>query len=170
MADRMLASFKAIDQTQEGLVELKSLQRQYPALDLLNALFHATLESQGPQSAYELVKEDLRRNPSLVGLDRLLEAQLLAAPDDRKADLQVLKDLVHAHSSRLAVYLCGSCGFKARQFHWQCPACGGWETFPPRLTAEYDMAERNLPRPPAENEVSVEANVGFNDVKRGGRN
>lgn len=146
MADQMLSSFKVLGQTQEGLAELRSLQQRYPALDLLNALFNATLEGGGPQAAYELVKEELRRSPTLIGLDRLLEAQLLAAPDERKADLQVLKNLVHTHSSRLAVYLCGSCGFKAKQFYWQCPACGGWETFPPRLTAEYDMAERHLAR------------------------
>ena len=146
IADRILSSFKALGRTGEGLAELRAVQQQYPALDLLNALFLATLENEGPQAAYELVKDDLRRNPTLVGLDRLLEAQLLAASDDQKADLQVLKNLVHTHSSRLAVYLCGSCGFKARQFYWQCPACGGWETFPPRLTAEYDLAERHLVR------------------------
>lgn len=144
MADQILSSFKALGQTREGLAELKLLQQSYPALDLLNALFHATLENDGAQSAFELVRDDLRRNPTLVGLDRLLEAQLQIAPDDAKADLHVLKDLVHAHSSRLAVYLCSSCGFKAKQFYWQCPACGGWETFPPRLTAEGDMSGRHL--------------------------
>jgi lipopolysaccharide biosynthesis regulator YciM len=156
MAEEILSSFNALGQMQDGLAELRSLQQQYPALDLLNALFDAALEAEGPQGAYELVKEDLRRNPTLVGLDRLLEAQVLAAPDDQKADLQVLKNLVHTHSSRLAVYLCGSCGFKARQFYWQCPACGGWETFPPRLTAEFDMPERHLARSQAEKAGNVE--------------
>jgi len=44
------------------------------------------------------------------------------------------------------VYLCENCGFKARQFFWQCPACGGWETFLPRRTAELDSAGRHLAR------------------------
>ena len=43
-------------------------------------------------------------------------------------------------------YLCGNCGFKARQFFWQCPACGGWETFAPRRTAELDSPGRHLAR------------------------
>ncbi len=154
IADQILSSFKTLGRTKEGLTELQAVQQQYPALDLLNALFLATLESDSPQAAYELVKDDLRRNPTLVGLDRLLEAQLLAAPDDKKADLQVLKNLVHTHSSRLAVYLCGNCGFKAKQFYWQCPACGGWETFPPRLAAEFDMAERHLARSQTEKMAS----------------
>ena len=102
------------------------------------------MKSEGAQAAYQLVKEDLRRNPTLVGLDRLLEAEFISAPADRKPDLKVLKDLVHSHSSRLAVYLCGNCGFKAKQFYWQCPACAGWETFLPRRTAEYETSDRHL--------------------------
>ncbi|MBL8524146.1 MAG: lipopolysaccharide assembly protein LapB [Betaproteobacteria bacterium] len=144
MGGRMLTSYVAIGQTREGQQELARMQQQYPALDLLNALFQITLESEGADVAFALVQDDLRRNPTLVGLDRLLEARLLSVEQDRKADLQVIKDLVHAHSSRLAVYLCGNCGFKAKQYYWQCPACNGWETFPPRQTAEYDTADRHL--------------------------
>ena len=146
MAQKLLQSYQAVGRAGEGLAYLRELQRQYPAIDLLNVIFTATLDSAGAQAAYELVKEDLRSNPTLVGLDRLLEAQVLAAPEERKADLVMLKQLVHTHSSRLAVYLCKQCGFKAKQFYWHCPACGGWETFPPRRTAEYDTADRHLVR------------------------
>ena len=52
-------------------------------------------------------------------------------------------DLVHSHTLRLARYRCENCGFKARQFYWHCPACGGWETYPPRRTEE----ERSQIRP-----------------------
>ena len=151
VAEPMFASFEAIGQSREGLDVLRGWQQQYPALDVLSALFKATLENGGAVAAYELVKDDLRRNPTLVGLDRLLEAQLLSAPEDRRADLQVLKNLVHSHAHGLAVYLCGQCGFKARHFFWQCPACSGWETFPPRLTAEYDMSARHLAHAHVEN-------------------
>jgi lipopolysaccharide biosynthesis regulator YciM len=71
---------------------------------------------------------------------------LVNAPPERRQDLQLMKDLVHSHALALGVYLCSSCGFKARQFYWQCPACGGWETVPPRRTAELDTAERHLAR------------------------
>lgn len=146
MADQILVSFEAIGKTGQGLSELRALQQQHPALDMFNAIFHATMKSEGAAAAYNLVKADLRQNPTLVGLDRLLEAELLAAPEEKKADLKVLKDVVHTHSSRLAVYLCANCGFKAKQFYWQCPACAGWETFPPRRTAEYDTSDRHLAR------------------------
>lgn len=143
-AEAMFASYDALGESRKGQSEMRQLQQQYPGLDLLNALFKATLASDGPQAAYQLVKDELAHHPTLVGLDRLFEAQVLAAPEDKKQELAMLSALVHAHASRLAVYLCKSCGFKAKQFYWHCPACGGWDTFPPRRTAEYDTAERHL--------------------------
>lgn len=156
MAEPLLSSYETIGNAKEGLEVLRKLQRQYPVLDLLTALFRATLESEGPDAARDLVKDELRRTPTLAGLDRLLEAQLLSVPAESREDMQVLKDLVHSHAQRLAVYLCGNCGFKARQFHWQCPACGGWETFPPRQTAEYDISERRLVRAQAKDKQPAE--------------
>ncbi|MFO0113828.1 MAG: hypothetical protein ACK53F_02415, partial [Betaproteobacteria bacterium] len=158
VAEHLLAAFEALGKTSEGVVLLTRLQQQYPSLDLLNALFKATLKSAGPLAASELVRSDLYINPTLVGLDRLLEAQVLAATDEAKADLEMQRALVHSHASRLAVYLCKNCGFKAKQFYWHCPACGGWDTFPPRRTAEYDTAERHLARLQAEHIENKQVN------------
>jgi lipopolysaccharide biosynthesis regulator YciM len=149
-AEGFLRAHQALGKGAEGLAELSRMQSQYPSLDIFTILFKATLKEQGADAAADLVKEDLRLNPTLVGLDHLLEARVLAATDDRKADLETLKSLVHSHASRLAVYLCRSCGFKAKQWYWHCPACNGWDTFPPRRTAEYDTAERHLARLQAE--------------------
>jgi lipopolysaccharide assembly protein B len=81
----------------------------------------------------------LRRNPSVLGLDKMLEAALVAAPTELRPDIELVRQLVHSHTRRVARYRCDSCGFKARQFYWRCPACGGWETTPPRRTEEYDL-------------------------------
>jgi lipopolysaccharide biosynthesis regulator YciM len=72
----------------------------------------------------------------MLGLDKLLDAQLMLSPPDRAADLQVVKDLVHAHTRRLTRYTCENCGFKACQYFWRCPGCNGWETYPPRRVEE----------------------------------
>ena len=55
-------------------------------------------------------------------------------------ELELVRNLVHNHTRRLARYLCENCGFKARQFYWHCPACGGWETYPPKRTEEFELA------------------------------
>lgn len=139
-AGRLLSSYKAISLAEEGLVLLKGYLSSYPSLDLLDVVFQSVLELEGAQSAYELVKEELRRNPTLLGLDRLLEAQLINAPTERRADLELIRKLIHNHTLRLSRFQCSSCGFKARQFHWKCPGCGGWETYPPRRSEEFDLS------------------------------
>ena len=145
-AEGMVESYKALGRLGEGLALLRGLQHRYPGLDLLNIVYQATAEHEGDEAAWRLVRDEVRRNPTLVGLDRMIDAELVRAPPERRQDLQLMKDLVHTHAQALAVYLCANCGFKARQFFWQCPACGGWETFAPRRTAELESAGRHLAR------------------------
>jgi lipopolysaccharide assembly protein B len=146
VAEGMLESYKALGRLGEGLTLLRGLQHRYPGLDLLTAVYQATAEHEGDEAAWRFVRDEVRRNPTLVGLDRLIDAELVRAPPERRQDLQLMKNLVHSHAQALAVYLCANCGFKARQFFWQCPACGGWETFPPRRTAELESPGRHLAR------------------------
>ena len=139
VARRLLDAHRTLGRTEEGLTLLCGYLERYPSLDLLDVAFQSTLEAQGPEAAYKLVKDELRRNPTLLGLDKLLEAQIHAAPPERRQDLELVKNLIHGHTQRLARYRCENCGFKARQFYWHCPACGGWETYPPRRTEEFEL-------------------------------
>jgi lipopolysaccharide biosynthesis regulator YciM len=139
VSQRMLESFNALGRGEEGLTLLRGYLSGSPSLDLLDVAFQWTLEGEGPEAAYKLVRDELRRNPTLLGLDKLLEAQLISAPPERRHDLELVKNLVHGHTRRLARYRCENCGFKARQFYWHCPACGGWETYPPKRTEEFDL-------------------------------
>ena len=136
VAEKLLAAFTALERIDEGLNLLRGYLAKYPSLDLLNTVFQGTLEKDGPEVAYRLVRDELRRNPTLLGLDKLLEAQLLEAPLERRRDLELIKELVHQHTRGLAMYKCDNCGFRARQFYWHCPACAGWETYAPRRTEE----------------------------------
>ncbi|MBM3346453.1 MAG: lipopolysaccharide assembly protein LapB [Betaproteobacteria bacterium] len=135
----ILDALRVLGRAEEGLVLLKGYLARYPSLDLLDIAFESTLEVNGAEAAYVLVKEELRRNPTLLGLDKLLEAQIMVVPVERRPDLELVKNLVHSHTRRLARYRCENCGFKARQFYWHCPGCGGWETYPPRRTEEFDL-------------------------------
>jgi lipopolysaccharide biosynthesis regulator YciM len=140
VAQRLLEAYREAGRAEEGLTLLTGYLERYPSLDLLDTVFQQTLEAKGPEQAYALVRDELRRNPTLLGLDRLLEAQIIAAGSpDKRRDLELVRNLVHGHTRRLARYRCETCGFKARQFHWRCPACGGWETYPPRRTEEFDL-------------------------------
>jgi lipopolysaccharide assembly protein B len=139
VAQRLLESYRALGNTGEGLTLLRGWLAAWPSLDLLDVAFQSTLDVEGTEAAYKLVKDELRRNQTLLGLDKLLEAQVLVAPPERRHDLELVRNLVHSHTRRLARYRCDNCGFKARQFYWHCPACGGWETYPPKRTEETDL-------------------------------
>ncbi len=136
VAARIYEAYKARGRPDEGLNLLRAYLEKYPSLDALNVAFQATLEASGPETAYRLVRDELRRNPTLLGLDKLLEAQLLEAPLEKRRDLELIKGLVNQHTQSLAMYKCDNCGFRARQYYWHCPACAAWETYSPRRTEE----------------------------------
>jgi lipopolysaccharide biosynthesis regulator YciM len=140
VAQRLLEAHRALGRMGEGVTLLRGYLSSFPSLDMLDVAFQSTLDSEGADAAYKLVKEDLRRSQTLLGLDKLLEAQLLVAPAERRHDLELVRNLLQSHTRRLARYHCENCGFKARQFYWHCPACGGWETYPPRRTEEFEQA------------------------------
>lgn len=139
VAERMMDAYRRMGKVDQGVALLRAYLESHPSLDLLDEVFHWELEKAGPLVAYELVRDELRRNPTLLGLDKLLEAALLAAPAEQRGDIELVKQLIHGHTRRVARYRCNTCGFKARQFYWRCPACGGWETYPPRRTEEFDL-------------------------------
>ena len=139
VAQRLLDAFRKLERRDEGLQLLQGYLERYPSLDLLDVVFQLVLESEGADAAYALVRDELKRNPTLLGFDKLIEARLLISPPEARADLDLAKSIVQGYTRRLARYRCDNCGFKARQFYWRCPACGGWETYSPKRTEEFDL-------------------------------
>jgi lipopolysaccharide assembly protein B len=138
VAERLADAYRRQGDVAQGIRILRSYEDQYPSLDLLNALFTQLLAHEGPDAAAQLIKDELTRNPTLLGLDKLLEAQLLSAPAERRHDLELVKGLVGQHIKRLGMYRCEQCGFRAKQYYWRCPGCGKWETYTPRRTETPD--------------------------------
>jgi len=139
VAAKLMEAYRKLGRSREGLQLLRGYLEQHPSLDMLDAAFQWTLEDESPEAAYLLVREELRRNPTLLGLDKLLEAQVLVAPPERRAELELTRNLIHGHTRKVARYRCDGCGFKARQFYWRCPGCGAWESYPPKRTEEFDL-------------------------------
>ena len=140
VADKLLDAHRRLERAEQGRQLLRGYLERHASLDLLDAVVAIEQELGGDEAAYTLIRDELRRNPTLLGLDKLLEAQIRFAPLERRPDLELIKSLIHSHTRRVARYRCDSCGFKARQFYWRCPACGGWETYPPKRTEEFDLS------------------------------
>jgi len=136
VAERVLQAYRVSGDEATGITLLQSWMQRYPSIDLMNVLFNAVVTRDGAEAAYQLVRGELKRNPSLLGLDKLLEAQLMGYHGERRADIELVKTLIHNRTRGLAMYRCGHCGFKARQFYWHCPACHSWESYSPKRSEE----------------------------------
>lgn len=141
VAQRLMDAYQAVGRPQEGVNLLKSYLSEAPSIDLLDVAFRALIEREGIESAYQLVVAELRRTPTLLGLDKLIEARMLLSPAESRSELSLVQDLVHGYAVKLARYQCNHCGFKARQFYWQCPGCNHWESYPPRRTEELTVIQ-----------------------------
>lgn len=130
IAARMMASWRALGKADEGLAWLREVVRKYQLEEAAQVLFDATLDLQGPEAAYRMAHDEADSAPTLASLDRLLQAKVSGMPD---GDLRLVMDAIKQHLERTAYHRCTTCGYTARQFHWHCPSCGEWETFPPRF-------------------------------------
>ncbi len=164
VAADVLDSYRKLGQAPEGLQLLREHYARHPSLDVFNVLFREIRSQQGYRPAWAFAREALRAQPSMLGLDRLLEVELAsgetrlpdysavetqgAAPAEGRppasaaleiaagADISLLRSIIHRHTQRLDRYACQVCGFEARNFYWQCPGCNSWETYQPRRLEE----------------------------------
>lgn len=139
VAQRLMDGYRQVGRLREGVNLLQSYLAETPSIDLLEVVFKAVLELDGVEAANHVVSDELRRTPTLLALDKLLEARLLNAPPEVRLELSLVQNLVHGYTRKLARYQCSHCGFKARQFYWHCPGCNQWETYPPRRTEELNV-------------------------------
>jgi lipopolysaccharide assembly protein B len=140
VAQRLLDAYRKLEQPTAAIALLSGYLECYPSLDLLEVVYQLVLENDGVDAAYRLVRSEIQRNPTLLGLEKLMSARLpLVAPEVRP-DVELARTIIQGYTKRLSRYRCDNCGFKARQFYWRCPACGGWETSSPRRSEEFDQS------------------------------
>ncbi|MFC4158837.1 lipopolysaccharide assembly protein LapB [Chitinimonas lacunae] len=130
-ARKLLDAYDRLNRAEEGTALVRGFLATYPELDMLDVVYERIAATESGALAYDWLREELRRNPTMPGLVKLLDAQAAAAPPERKAELDVTLRLVHDATRGLSMYHCASCGFKARQYFWRCPACNDWESFLP---------------------------------------
>lgn len=139
VAQRLVDTYRRLGRQNEGAALLRGYLEHYPSLDLLDVVVQLLLESEGSEAAYRLVRDEVQRNPTLLGLERLMAVRLGLVAPELRADIELAKSIVQSYTRQLSRYRCNSCGFKARQFYWRCPACGGWETYSPKRSEEFEL-------------------------------
>lgn len=133
VAVKLLKTYRTLGRNEEGLALLRGYLETYKLPTLLAVVYEATMTEEGPQQAYGLAREELAQRPSLQTLDQLLQAKL-AAGEEGQQDTLLMQQTVRRAIGNRHVYYCDQCGFKAKNYHWQCPACNAWESLPSEPT------------------------------------
>ena len=131
VAHKLLNSYRELGQLEEGVNLLKQYAQTYKLPSLMAVVFEITLTEEGADSAAKMAIDELERKPSLQTLDQLLKARGLQAKPN--TDNGLMQQTVRYAIGNRSAYCCEQCGFKARNFHWQCPACNAWEALPAEL-------------------------------------
>jgi lipopolysaccharide biosynthesis regulator YciM len=137
IAGKMLKSYRASGQLTDGLAQLNTYLDTYKLPTLMSVLYEATLTEEGPDKAAKLARNELIRKPNLTTLDLLLQARAMADETKKTVknlgntqDIQLMQQTVKNAIGDRAAYHCDQCGFRAKLYHWQCPACNAWESLP----------------------------------------
>lgn len=110
---------------------LGQLLARHAAISIMLALVDLIRSEEGDTRAAEFATEYLRRRPSVRGMDRLIELNLLQSEGAARTNLQILKEVTAQMLRDKPVYKCGNCGFTGKAIHWQCPSCRHWNTVKP---------------------------------------
>ena len=132
VASKLLKSYASANKQNEGLSLLNTYVDTYKFPSIMSALYEATLATNGAEEATKLARNELIRKPSLQTLDQLLQARAMADNSYKSdtQDIQLMQQTVRNAIGNRAAYHCNQCGFRAKQYHWQCPACNAWESLP----------------------------------------
>ena len=84
---------------------------------------------EGAKNAAKIAREALNNKSNLQTLDLLLQARQMLDDTDQQETSLMQQTIRNAVGDRI-VYSCTQCGFRARHYHWQCPACNAWESLP----------------------------------------
>jgi lipopolysaccharide biosynthesis regulator YciM len=123
--------YQAIGRVEEFGEYARLLSRKYGGVPLLLSLTDHIVQEQGVDEAMNYLRQELRKRPSLRGLDRFIEYTLPGADGQAKQHLAVIKDVAGQWLQRKPAYQCRHCGFLAKTLHWQCPGCKYWSTVKP---------------------------------------
>ncbi len=150
VAAKMLKSYRAAGHLKEGLTQLNIYLETYKLPSLMSVLYEATLAEEGAEKAAKLARNELIRQPSLATLDQLLQARAMADETQKQGsnqDIQLMQQTVRNAIGNRAAYHCDQCGFRAKQYHWQCPACNAWESLPaePSEAVSREMTIKKTP-------------------------
>ncbi len=134
-----ISAHAALGLLDEGIATIEAQLESQRSTDLFLAVLEARADRDGEARAIEWARAALKRTPSLLGLERLLELRLRHPEGlEHRDELELMRSLLRGQAQRLSRFVCAHCGFKARQYYWQCPGCSLWDSCAPQRAEELE--------------------------------
>lgn len=133
VSSKILNTYHRQNKINDGLSIISRYFDIYKLKTLLNVLYETVIQNEGAVEAEKIARNELIQRPSLAALEQLFQAKAMRNSNELENIELIQQTLKNAIGNR-KFYICNECGFKARQFHWQCPACNSWESLPSEPT------------------------------------
>lgn len=127
----IISCLEGLGQNDEIVTYLTGLLEELPQISTALALVELIKIQDGTPAAIDFLTKQLRRNPSIRGLHRLIMLQLEIADEKAKDSMLMLHDAVLRLMRTKLSYHCEHCGFASKVLHWLCPGCKKWESVKP---------------------------------------
>lgn len=126
--DDIAAAFRSLNDEPQLRVYLQDVAGRQPGMRTLWTLAELISTRDGQAAAEAFIAERLRQQPSVPGLKRLMDLQVMRGVPPVPENLGLIKSVLDVLAVKQEGYQCRQCGFRGHVLHWQCPACHGWNT------------------------------------------
>lgn len=136
--DEVLEQLRSCYQHQEKDEEFIQMLADYsaekPSTSRILLLSEALKARYGEKEAADFIAEYMKANPSVRGLNRILDMSLAGTEDgETREHLGVIKQLSEKLLNDKSLYKCRRCGFETPLMQWRCPSCKRWGTIKPAV-------------------------------------
>jgi lipopolysaccharide biosynthesis regulator YciM len=110
---------------------LEDMVTRHGGITPILVLAELIAEKHGAADAVKFITAELKKRPTVRGVDHLIQYVLAQAEGNTRESLISIKELTEKLLKNRSVYKCSQCGFDAKSLHWQCPGCKNWNTIKP---------------------------------------
>ncbi len=122
--------YMSLAQEDELITYLQHLFDKYGGISPMLALAECLSGKYGIQAATTFLTQELHKNPSIRGINYLIELSL-TEENAFQTHLFLLKAVFNQLLKNKPIYQCKQCGFTGKSLHWQCPSCKQWNSIKP---------------------------------------
>ena len=132
----LLQSYQGLKRLDSGLEYLRQVYSRRGGISMLMVLARHIAAAEGDEAAMHYLAAELRKHPSVRGVNLLLQYMVGVADGSTREELGVVHEIIARFLEHEPMYRCRQCGFRAHTLHWQCPGCRDWSVVKPVREAD----------------------------------